>query len=70
MSEIQETEGKENKIQALTSRKQVRNIKSKVNVNYAKMSNMRIIQKQLVYVIGLSSKLAFKDVIIIVNIYK
>jgi hypothetical protein len=29
---------------------------------YSKMSNMRIIQKKLVYVIGLSSEIAFRDV--------
>jgi hypothetical protein len=31
-------------------------------MNTAKMSNMRIIQKHLVYVIGLSSSLANKEV--------
>lgn len=30
--------------------------------NYYKMSNLRIIQKKLVYVIGLSSELANRDV--------
>jgi hypothetical protein len=40
-------------------------------MNTAKMSNMRIIQKYLVYVIGLSSTLANKEVIIIfiINFY-
>ena len=32
--------------------------------NYTKMSNLRIIQKKLLYVIGLSSDLASKEVII------
>jgi hypothetical protein len=31
-------------------------------LNYYKMSNLRIIQKKLVYVIGLSSDLAKRDV--------
>lgn len=31
--------------------------------NFSKMSNMRVIQKHLVYVIGLSANLAFKEVI-------
>lgn len=35
---------------------------------YSKMANMRIIQKQLVYVIGLSANLAFKEVITLLNI--
>lgn len=30
--------------------------------NFTKMSNMRVIQKHLVYVIGLSANLAFKEV--------
>ena len=37
-------------------------IKRKFNMSYPKMTNMRIIQKKLVYVIGLSANLAFKDV--------
>jgi hypothetical protein len=36
--------------------------KKKFTDNFTKMSNMRVIQKQLVYVIGLSANLAFKDV--------
>ena len=32
------------------------------NSTLNKMSNMRIIQKNLVYVIGLSNQIAFKDV--------
>jgi hypothetical protein len=34
----------------------------KIKKNYSKMTNLRIIQKQLVYVIGLSKEYAFKDV--------
>lgn len=30
--------------------------------NYTKMQNIRIIQKKLVYVIGLSAQIAFKEV--------
>jgi hypothetical protein len=41
-----------------------KNTKKKFTDNFTKMSNMRVIQKQLVYVIGLSANLAFKDVII------
>ena len=36
--------------------------KKKLNFNYSMMSNQRIIQKPLVYVIGLSATLSFKDV--------
>jgi hypothetical protein len=35
--------------------------------NFSKLTNMRIIQKQLVYVIGLSQDFAFKDVRIRLN---
>ena len=37
--------------------------KKKFQDTFGKMSNMRVIQKQLVYVIGLSANLAFKDVL-------
>ena len=38
-----------------------------LGMNTAKMSNMRIIQKHLVYVIGLSSTLANKEVTLLTN---
>jgi hypothetical protein len=38
--------------------------KRKISNSFARMLNMRVIQKHLVYVIGLSAELAFKDVII------
>lgn len=41
---------------------------NKINPNYSKMSNMRIIQKHLVYVIGLSSKYAFTNVNFLFNL--
>ncbi len=37
------------------------NKKSKMN-NFSKLSNLRIIQKKLVYVIGLSYNIYFKEV--------
>jgi len=37
------------------------NKKSRTN-NFSKLTNLRIIQKQLVYVIGLSYNYAFKEV--------
>lgn len=39
------------------------NEKSQQLFNYTKMSNLRIIQKKLLYVIGLSSDIASKEVI-------
>lgn len=42
----------------------LKSAKKRMQSNFAKMSNMRVIQKRLVYVIGLSTSLAFKDVII------
>ena len=38
-------------------------VKKRINLNFSKMSNLRIIQKPLVYVIGLSASLALKDVL-------
>jgi hypothetical protein len=44
-----------------TSNKQTNRVK-KDDYEFQKLSNLRIIQRQLVYVIGLSHSLAFKDV--------
>ncbi len=45
--------------------KNIKAIRKNFFPNLPKMLNLRIIQKKLLYVIGLSSNLAFKDVSII-----
>ncbi len=69
MSKVEETEDKN---ETVYYNYQNRNrytsiIKKKINMNYYKMSNLRIIQKKLVYVIGLSSAIAFREVKIKIN---
>ena len=62
MSQLKETENNISPVNFLTMNGNNKSNKKKLTNNQTKMINMRVIQKQLVYVIGLSSALAYKDV--------